>query len=100
MVGRELVVSPCEDNSSLTTTHHMSELWYLLCHFIWHKTYSIKFRINLVPQKVAQKKPQLPHMASYSWWRDVPPLPPTNHNLSREQVMAFFVTVYVALKGL
>ena len=100
MVGRELVVSPCEDNSSLTTTHHMGELWSLLCHFIWHNTYFINFRINLVPQKVAQKKSQLSHMTGYSWWRGVPPPPPTNHNLPHEQVVAFSVIVYVALKGL
>ena len=23
-----------------TTTRHMGELWYELCHFMWHKTYS------------------------------------------------------------
>ena len=28
------------DTPLLTTTCHVGELWHLLCHFMWHKTYS------------------------------------------------------------
>ena len=28
---------------------------------------------SLVPHKVAQKNPQLAHVVSCGWWRDVPP---------------------------
>ena len=57
---------------------------------------------SLVPHKVAQKKPQLAHVVSCSWWRGGGGggTPLHQLHLPHRRVVAFSVPLYVALKGL
>ena len=51
VVGGEIVVGPYGDTLLPTTALHIGELWHLLCHIMWHKTYSQILHYTLNPQE-------------------------------------------------